>query len=80
MTEHPGRIETTVLEGITNVELWYPIGTELDLADGKVTFRFDKCRHVALTVIGEQLVVIPAKSDEVPESKQASYVPRHRTH
>lgn len=80
MAKHPSSVETTVLEGVTHIELGYPVGAEFDLTDGEVALRFNKGFNVTLAMIGEKLVIITTEPDKVPESKQASYVPRHRTH
>jgi hypothetical protein len=35
MAKHPSSVETTVLEGVTHIELGYPVGAEFDLTDEK---------------------------------------------
>lgn len=79
MTHDTSRVKMSVLEGVTNVELRYPVGSELDLADGKVGLCFDHRLDVTFYVIGKQLIVIATEADKLPESEKAAYVPRHRT-
>jgi len=68
-----------MFESITYVELWDVPGPELDLGDGKKRFILPKGMDVTIHVIGEKLVIIPAKANELAESEQATYVPRHRS-
>lgn len=79
VAEDPGGVESPMLERITNMELSYPPSAKLDLGHGKVTLRFDQSIYVSAGMLGEKLIIIATETNEVPESKQATDVPRDST-
>ena len=64
-----------MLEGITHVELRYPVSTKLNLRDGEHGIVLPHGCDVTFYVVGEHLIVIANEPDEVTESQQATDVP-----